>query len=231
MTNFIEDYDKPEGIVQKIILPAINQINSFDTLNEIKDNTYNSFSNLTGDYFKKIILSFDIFKAPPANVISDFPALYGTSIEQFKLELSEKVENSYINFINNLFKLFSDSTGDLSIALLSSTIQLSVQSEYELKNDEENNDILNILNKDYFEENSKKISELSIENINLINAYLNYFIFKFVASQFILVFTPPAPVPPIILPVIPTGPLTTSIISAEFKSKVELIINSQNLNK
>jgi len=227
MTNFIEDYDKPEGIVQKIILPAINQINSDDTLDEIKDNIYNSFSDLTGDYFKKMILSFDIFKVPPTNVLSDFPMLYEKSMIQFKSELSGKVEDSYINFVNNLFKLFSDPTGDLSIALLLSTIQLSAQVKYEIKND----DILNILNKDYFEQNSKKISELSVENINLINAYLNYFIFKFVASQFILVFTPPAPVPPIILPVIPTGPLTTSIISAEFKSKVELIINSQNLNK
>jgi hypothetical protein len=220
MITFSKDIDKKEGIIRSIILPDIKKINSDDTLKQINENIFENFSEITANIFKNIILAFEIFQLPPlAGLVNDFPVLFNTSKSQFKLSLIEKNPNAYSDFINNIFSLFDPATApasDLVLILSPLTIQLSASNKKYIT-DEEINDI-----SEYLKE--VNISNLDSDDISLINSYLTYFIFKFIASNFLLTFIPAPPLAPIVLPLIPSSPLNIELIKNEFKEKIDNIL-------
>ena len=172
MTLFLEKYDKSEGIVQKEILPRIISLNSDNVINEIKENIFESYANLTGEYLKKVIMSFDIFSMPPSNVITDFPIQYQKSLLQFKSDLLNLDEMSYSNFLSNLFDLFNNPSSDFILTLMSTAIKVDVISKYSFINT--NEDIKKILK--YITENTNILSSVNNDQMNLINSYISFFI-------------------------------------------------------
>ena len=218
MTLFLENFDKDEGVINQLILPRISQIANDDIDN---------FIELTSEYLKDLIMTFDIFTMPPANVISDFPILYEKSKLKFIQDLKSidntpalDPENAYSNFLNNLFSLFTDITSDLLTILQSSTISVEALSKYEFINI--NDDIKKILK--YVIENTDLFSNISNEKVYLINSYINYFIVKYIASQYVLLFTLPPPAPPITLPIIASEILTPEKVSLDLENEVKKII-------
>lgn len=85
MISFSKDYDKEEGIINAIVLPDVSRIQSDETIEQIKDNNFENFSDLTGSIFKNLILSFEIFQLPPlAGIFNDFPLVFQNSMANGK---------------------------------------------------------------------------------------------------------------------------------------------------
>jgi hypothetical protein len=224
MISFSKDYDKEEGIINAIVLPDVSRIQSDETIEQIKDNNFENFSDLTGSIFKNLILSFEIFQLPPlAGIFNDFPLVFQNSMANFKNGLIANEVNAYSNFINDLFSLFDPSknpNSDLVPLLAPLTIQLTSQG-YSITNEDINN-ITSYLNEIKVDMNNEQLKE--------VNSYVSYFIIKFVSSNFLLTFTPAPPAAPIILPLItldPPGPLTIDIIKNELKQKIDNIVENK----
>lgn len=224
MISFSKDYDKEEGIINAIVLPDVSRIQSDETIEQIKDNNFENFSDLTGSIFKNLILSFEIFQLPPfAGIFNDFPLVFQNSLVNFKNGLISNDINAYSNFINDLFSLFDPSknpNSDLVPLLAPLTIQLTSQG-YSITN-EDINAITSYLNEIKTDMNNEQLKE--------VNSYVSYFIIKFVSSKFLLTFTPAPPAAPIILPLItldPPGPLTIDIIKNELKQKIDNIVENK----
>jgi hypothetical protein len=226
MISFSKDLDKNEGIVKSIVAPDISRIQSDESLNQIKDNNFEIFSDLTVEIFKNLILSFEIFQMPPLlGIFNDFPLILDYSKQIFKQEMSLKNPDAYVNLINNLFSLFDPSknpSGDLVQLLAPLTIQFNAILSKEISNDEINN-ILNV----FLEKNLENFKK---EDLNNVCSYGTYYIVKFLAMNFLLQFNLPPPAAPIILPLIEGGGINTQsqMIRNEFNIMIEKIINSIN---
>lgn len=233
MISFSKDYDKPEGIVQSIVLPDITQLHSDDSNNSIKENNFENFATLTGNILKNLILSFEIFQLPPlAGIFNDFPIVFETSFAIFKNNLNLKSRDSYSIFINDLFSLFDPSknpAGDLVQILAPLTIQIQATRSINITDSDitDSNSSININNLfGYLKEID--FSVLNKNQLEIIESYANYFIIKFIASNFEITFTPAPPAPPIVLPLIVTDPLTIDQVKIEFKEKIDNIVANIN---
>lgn len=229
--SFLENFDKDEGIINKNILPAINQINLDETLNEIKDNKYDLFSNLTGDYVFNCLTSFEIFNLPPVNLIplETFKSLflidYNRFLELFKQELINKNPDSFVNFINNLFTFFTNPAGGFISSFTPLTIVVQPPPSVYLLTNEDissedilNNSILKGLNEILLDKEKQEKVKLKI---NEINSYISFYILKYLASQITLTFTGPPP---------STAPIPVNLIGLLIPMQL-FEINQELLNK